>query len=160
MSETGVLKPPEQILVMGIGNLLMGDEGVGIHVVKHLEEDYDLPGIELVDGGTGGFHLMDYFQRYPRVILVDATMDGQPPGTIARLEPKFSSDYPPTLTAHDIGLKDLLDALQLLDKHPRVTLFTITIEDLSALQMELSPEIAAAVPRAAEEIAAYLKNPH
>lgn len=145
-------------LVLGIGNLLMGDEGVGIHVVRHLEAHFPLPGVDLLDGGTGGFHLMEYFQSYERVILIDATIDGQPPGSIAMLHPKFSKDYPPTLTAHDIGLKDLLDALYLSGSQPQIALFTISIRDLDQVGLELSVEVQAAVPRAAEKIAAYLKG--
>lgn len=145
-------------LVLGIGNLLMGDEGVGIHVVRHLEANFTLPGVDLLDGGTGGFHLMGYFHSYERVILIDATIDGQPPGSIALLHPKFSKDYPPTLTAHDIGLKDLLDALYLTDSRPQIVLFTISIRDLNQVGLELSTEVQAAVSRAAEKVAAYLKG--
>ncbi len=145
-------------LILGIGNLLMGDEGVGIHVVRRLEAEQPLPGVEVLDGGTGGFHLLGHFQNYDRVVLIDATMDGSPPGTIDRLEPRFSSDYPPTLTAHDVGLKDLLDALYLLDTQPHIVLFTVSIGEIRPMSLDLSPEVQAAVPRAAEAVVAYLQS--
>ncbi|MFQ5583865.1 MAG: hydrogenase maturation protease [Calditrichia bacterium] len=145
-------------LILGIGNILMGDEGMGIHVIRYLQKNYPLPDVDIVDGGTGGFHLLDYFQRYQRVMLVDATIDGKAPGTITVLKPKFSSDYPPTLTAHDIGLKDLLDALYLLKKQPEIILFTISIPSLSELSLKLSEELLPAVKAAAESAVTYLKE--
>ncbi|MBN2365146.1 MAG: hydrogenase maturation protease, partial [Calditrichaeota bacterium] len=140
------------ILILGIGNLLMGDEGAGVHVVRYLDKNYDLKNADIVDGGTGGFHLLEYFHRYPRVILVDATMDGKPPGTVQLLKPKFSGDYPPTLTAHDIGLKNLLDALQLTNHQPDVWLYTISIARLDKVTLKLSAEIEKAIPKAARQI--------
>jgi hydrogenase maturation protease len=143
----------KQILILGIGNLLMGDEGVGVHVVRYLAS-HDIPEqADILDGGTGGFTLLEYFQQYPKIILVDATIDGQKAGTISLLKPKFSSDYPPTLTAHDIGLKDLLDALYLTDHQPEIWLYTISIEKLDRISLELSPEIERAVTEVCRRIA-------
>jgi len=90
-------------LVLGIGNILMGDEGVGVHLVKYLENKHLPKNVEVLDGGTGSFYLLEYFHKYRRIILVDATIDGEPAGTLNMLKPKYSSDYPTTLTAHDIG---------------------------------------------------------
>jgi hydrogenase maturation protease len=143
-------------VVLGVGNLLMGDEGVGIHVVRLLEADSPPAGADLVDGGTGGFHLLEYFDGYERVVLVDATIDGQPPGTVTVLEPRFSSDYPTTLSAHDIGLKDLIDAVYLLEKEPKIVLFAISIGQIGSLDLALTDEIERAVPSAARSIRDYL----
>lgn len=134
-------------LVLGIGNVLMGDEGVGVRVVEHLQRTPLPPGVEVLDGGVGSFLLLEPMQRAGRVILIDATIDGRPAGTVRRLTPRFSSDYPKTLTAHDIGLKDLLDTAYLtgggsLD----VVLFAVSIDPLQGVGMELTPPIAAAVP--------------
>lgn len=136
----------KRVLILGIGNILMGDEGVGVHLVQALE-DVELPsGIQILDGGTGSFQLLDPVSQCEQLILVDATIDGQAPGTISQLRPRFSSEYPPALTAHDIGLKDLLDALYLTQDPPEVTLFAISIAPLQELGMELSPEIRGVLP--------------
>ena len=148
----------KELLVLGIGNLLMGDEGVGIHVVNHLNENCDLGEIDILDGGTGGFHLLEYFQNYERVILVDATMNGQAPGTLTIIKPKYSSDYPQTLTAHDIGLKDLLDALYLLNKQPEIILFAVSISNLEGLKLELSEKLQPSVKKVAEAIIKFLND--
>ena len=140
--------------ILGIGNLLLGDEGVGVHVVRHLLEQGHLPeGVDCLDGGTGSLVLLEPLQTADRIILVDATMDGNPPGTLRRLVPKFSSDFPPSLAAHDIGLRDLLDSFYLLgDEPPDVILFTISIAEIQNMVTELSPEAAAAVPLVASMI--------
>lgn len=128
--------------MLGIGNILMGDEGAGVHVLRRLER-LPLPGnVRCLDGGTGSFLLLDPLQQAQRVVLIDATADGNPPGTLRRLAPRFSSDYPPTLTAHDIGLKDLLDAAYLTGRELDVTLYTVSIDFPQELGMELSPAIA------------------
>ena len=138
------------LLVLGIGNVLMGDEGVGVHVVRHLEKLEVPEGIELLDGGTGSFLLLEPMNRARRIILIDATLDSQPPGTIRRLTPRFSTDYPRTLTAHDIGLKDLLDTFYLLDHRVDIVLFAVSIASLQEISLDLCPEIAERVPEIAQ----------
>ena len=143
-----------KLLVLGIGNVLMGDEGVGVHVVRHLEKE-DVPvGVELLDGGTGSFLLLDPMQLARKVILIDATLDANPPGTVRRLAPRFSTDYPRTLAAHDIGLKDLLDAFYLLGHNVDVVLFAVSNAPLQELGLDMSPELVAQVPK----IAAMVKD--
>ena len=140
------------ILVLGIGNVLMGDEGVGVRVAEALAAEGLPPEVTLVEGGTGGFQLLEYFERFDRMVIVDASLDGHPPGTLNLLTPKYAADFPPTLTAHDIGLKDLVDAAELLGHKPEVGLITISIADLQHLGMELSPPVLAAVPMAVARV--------
>ena len=130
----------------------MGDEGIGVHVAQRLEISQDIPGIDVIDGGTGGFHLLEYFEQYERVILVDATLDGLKPGTIRCIQPKYASDFPPEISAHDIGLKDLVSALQLLGKMPELYLFVVSIESIQQQGMELTEEIEGCIPLLLEEI--------
>jgi len=139
-------------LLLGVGNYLMGDEGVGVHVAQRLEVSQEIPGIDVVDGGTGGFHLLEFFEQYEKVILVDATLDGLKPGTIRCIKPKYASDFPPEISAHDIGLKDLVSALQLLDKMPDLYLIVVSIESIQQQGMELTKEIEGCIPLLLEEI--------
>ncbi|MDZ7363258.1 MAG: hydrogenase maturation protease [candidate division KSB1 bacterium] len=130
------------VLILGIGNVLMGDEGIGVHVVRHLQ-NLPLPeGVECLDGGTGSFNLLEPMQRARKVILIDATIDGAPVGTVRRLTPRFSKDYPRTLAAHDIGLKDLLDAFYLLGNPSEVILFAVSVNPLQEMGTELSLQLA------------------
>ena len=146
------------MLVLGIGNVLMGDEGVGVRVVEQVSQMTLPAGVECLDGGTGSFLLLDAMQRAGRVVLIDATIDGNAAGTVRRLAPKFSSDYPITLTAHDIGLKDLLDAAYLTQGGLDVTLFAVSIDPPLVLGMDLSPEIAERVPQIAKSVLHELQS--
>jgi hydrogenase maturation protease len=134
-------------LVLGVGNLLMGDEGIGVATIRHLEQTGSTDRADLVDGGTGGFHLLGLFRDYEHVILIDATTDGQTPGTVSLIKPRFANDFPPTLTAHDIGLKDLIESAALLRDLPKVDLITISIGELSAMSLELSAAVKEALPK-------------
>jgi hydrogenase maturation protease len=131
-----------EILVLGIGNYLLGDEGVGVHAVRCLEKEAWPPGVRLVDGGTGGFHLLSFFSDYDTVIMIDATMDDGDPGTVHLLEPHFASDFPRALSAHDIGLRDLIESAVLLGPLPKIYLITVSIAQPQSMQMELSPAVA------------------
>jgi len=134
-------------LVLGVGNLLMGDEGVGVVALQHLQQAGLAEQAALVDGGTGGFHLLDLFLENPRLILIDAAADGQAPGTVSLLRPRFARDFPPSLSAHDIGLKDLIESAALLGRLPEVQLIAISVTNVSSLGLELSPAVAAALPK-------------
>ena len=138
---------PQRPLVLGVGNLLMGDEGVGVVALWRLEEAGFAAQADLVDGGTSGFHLLGLFRDRTHIILIDAAADGKPAGTVSLIQPRFASDFPPTLTAHDIGLKDLIESAALLGDLPRVDLITISIGELSSMTMEMSKPVAAAIAR-------------
>jgi len=148
---------PQTTLVLGLGNVLMGDEGVGVAVVRQLEQ-HSLPaGVECLDGGTGGLVLLEPLQRADRIILIDAAADDTTPGTITRTTPRFSSDFPPTLTAHDIGVKDLLDVLYIQGGVREIILYAITIDPRQTIAMRLSEPIAAAASRVVDQILAELR---
>ena len=140
------------VLILGIGNVLLGDEGVGVHAVRLLEQKPWPPHVHLLDGGTGGFHLLELFQTYDPIVMIDATMDGRPPGTITRLTPRFASDFPRSLSAHDIGLRDLVESAQLLAGLPSMHLLTVSIDTMQEMSMELGPAVAAAIPRLEGEV--------
>jgi hydrogenase maturation protease len=142
--------------VLGVGNVLMADEGVGVEVVRALEKTPLPPNVECLDGGTGGFHLLGPLQDADRILLIDACVDGNPSGTVRRLQPRFSSDYPRTLTAHDIGLKDLLDAAYLTGGPLDLTLFAISIDSLQGVGTELSPALADQLPSILKMVRAEL----
>jgi len=148
----------KKTLVLGLGNVIMSDEGVGVHVVRALEK-HSLPAyVECLDGGTGGFVLLEPLQDADRIILIDAAADGNPIGTVTRTTPKFSRDYPPTLTAHDIGVKDLLDVFYIQGGSHDVILYAITIDPKQPISMDLSPVIAKAADVAVAEILSELRS--
>lgn len=139
-------------LILGIGNYLMGDEGVGVQLIQEMTKK-DLPeNIDILDGGTGGFLLLSCFEAYGRIIFVDATMDGKEEGTITLIKPKFAADFPSALSVHDVGLKDLIESVYLMDSKPEMYLFTISIKEMKPMTLELSPKVKEAIPEAIEQI--------
>jgi hydrogenase maturation protease len=134
------------VLVLGIGNILMGDEGVGAYAAEQLAREPWPDDVTVIDGGTGGFHLLDFLRRHDEVVLVDATIDGRPVGTVSLLYPKYASDFPRALTAHDIGLRDLIEAAALLGPLPKVTLITISIDTITPMSTDLSAPVRASLP--------------
>lgn len=142
----------KKTLILGIGNYLMGDEGIGVHVANKLSHEILPENVSVLDGGTGGFHLLEYFEIYEHVILVDATLDGNTPGTIRLIKPKFAKDFPPAMSTHDIGLKDMVCALQLMGKMPEIDLFVVSIESIQQQGIDLTPEVERIVPVIIEEI--------
>jgi len=149
---------PPKTLVLGLGNVIMGDEGIGVHVVRALGRHTLPENVECLDGGTGGFVLLEPLQLADRIFLIDATSDDNPIGTVTRTTPKFSSDYPPMLTAHDIGIKDLLDAFYMQGGSLDVVLYAITIDPRQAISMELSPAGTTAAMEAEKRILAELQT--
>jgi len=134
------------ILILGVGNYLMGDEGIGVHTVQSLAK-MDLPEyVDVLDGGTGGLLLLNYFEAYNTIIFVDATMDGKPAGTITKLRPRFAADFPSALSVHDVGLKDMIESVYLLDHVPDIHLFTVSIKELNPMTLELNEKVEGAIP--------------
>lgn len=136
------------VRVVGLGNILLGDEGVGVHAARLLRERLNGPrtGLDILDGETGGLLLLDAFETAERIVVIDATADGQPPGTVTKLRPKYATDYPRTLSAHDVGLRDLMSSLQILGHWPDITLFAVSIHWPQPLRLDLTPDVQACLP--------------
>lgn len=140
------------ILILGVGNYLMGDEGVGVHLIQEMARRILPDNIDILDGGTGGLLLLNCFEAYRSVIFVDATMDGKKAGTIDLIRPKFASDFPTALSVHDVGLKDMIEAVYLTNSQPDIHLFTISVEEIKPMTVTLSSKVAAAIPLAVDQI--------
>lgn len=143
-------------VVLGVGNTIMGDEGVGVRCVEWLASRLP-PDVLAVDGGTSTHELLGDLEDADVLIIVDAIVTTEPPGTILRLEgdriPKaFSNKFSP----HQHGINDLLANLELLGRSPkRLVLFGIAPERIE-LGMELSPAVEAVVPEVGQRVLAEL----
>lgn len=132
------------ILVLGLGNILLSDEGVGVRIVEALDASHELPDdVELLDGGTSGMDLLDSVAERDCLIVADAVNADQPPGRVIRLEDDdirmlFETRFSP----HQLGLSDLLAALRLIDKAPRRVIVIGVVPQNLSLGMELSSAVA------------------
>ncbi len=138
MSET------RKIVVLGVGNILLKDEGVGVKVVEELKKKYTFPSnVQLVDGGTQGLWLLSTLQDADHLIVIDAVLGRCEPGSIYRLE---KDDLPKGLrakqSAHDSDLIEALNLCALLDQSPEsVVVIGIEPEDISPYGLELTQKI-------------------
>ena len=148
-------------LVLGIGNTLLSDEGVGIHVVSRLASDHpNLPGVTCVDGGTLSFTLAGSVSSHDRLIVVDAARTGSPPGTVNCFEGEAMDRYLSgnRQSVHEVGLSDLLDIARLTESYPRHRAL-IGVEPLDIGWGERpSDPVSAAIPRAVVQILALLQK--
>ncbi|MGO9006447.1 MAG: hydrogenase maturation protease [Beijerinckiaceae bacterium] len=124
------------VLVLGLGNVLLGDDGLGAAAVARMARSYRTPpGVHLEDGGTLGLSLLGLLAESDRVILVDAVRTGSPPGTLVRIDGEDVMDaVRERLSPHQIGVADLLDAARLIDCYPT----TVTLLGLAPDAIDLS----------------------
>ena len=103
---------------------------------------------------------MNYFDEYPTVIFVDATMDGKPAGTVTLTEPRFASDFPSALSVHDVGLKDMIETLYFLGNVPKLYLITISIKEMVPMYIGLSNEVEQSIPEVIDTILKLAEKIH
>ncbi len=113
-------KQKKDIVLLGLGNLLMEDEGIGIHVLRHLESSYQFtPAIELVDGGTAGFELLPFFEDFDKILMIDAVEFEEEPGFIGRIEnDDILTQLTNKMSLHHLGITDVLSTARLLEYDP------------------------------------------
>jgi hydrogenase maturation protease len=148
------------ILVLGIGNLVMGDDGVGVTVVQKLRRDYQLPPeVKVMDGGTLGLDILPHLEGIERLILVDALETGGPAGTHVRL---VGAQIPlallSKLSAHQMGLRDLLTVSELMGHAPSEMVLLGVQPGSSEMGFGLTPAVEAQVNNLLENILAELEN--
>lgn len=116
---------PSRIVIMGLGNVLMQDEGVGVRVVELLASRYELPAqVEVIDGGTAGTELLEPMRGVAHLIVADAVHTGDVPGTLVRLtDTQIPAFFQTKISNHQLGLADLLAVLTVTGQAPkRITL--------------------------------------
>jgi hydrogenase maturation protease len=138
-----------RIVVLGVGNILLSDEGIGVRTVEKLARDYVLPAeVEVIDGGTSAMEMLEDLGHADHLIIVDAVRSGKAPATIIRMAgdevPVF---FRTKLSPHQVGLSDVLATLVLMGEQPgSTTVIGIEPESL-ALGLELTPAVAMQLPQ-------------
>lgn len=136
-------------LVLGVGNLLLSDDGVGVHTIQRLKESGRLPEeVQVEDGGTCGLDLLQFLEDVDHLVVVDAAHFGKEPGAILRMENEQVPAYLALKTSpHEIGLPELMLTAQLTGIYPeRVVVFGVQPQSLET-GIGLTPPVAAVVDR-------------
>ncbi len=133
-------------VVLGLGNILHGDDGAGAQAISRLRSDPRVPAyVSLVEGGTLGLELLPHVWDCTRLIVIDAVDVGEPPGTLVRMSGEQLNSLPGNSSVHQLGVSDLLVALRMLaDRQPEVVLLGVQ-PGSTDWSCELSPPVAAAL---------------
>lgn len=137
-------------LVLGLGNLVHSDDGLGVHAIQTLQQDPRVPSdVVLMDGGTQGLNLLPHISAYQRLLVIDALDVGEAPGTMVRLEGEALKNMPGKPSVHQLGFADLMVALELLGELPE----EIVLLGVQPLSTEWSAELTAPVRDALNPLA-------
>lgn len=136
-------------LVLGLGNLVHADDGVGVHAIRRLQKDPRVPcGVVLLDGGTQGLSLLPHLFGFQRLLVIDAVDAGEPPGTLLRLEGQAVHKLPGKATVHQLGFADLMIALELLGESPG----EVVVAGIQPLSTEWSADLTPPVQEGLDKL--------
>jgi hydrogenase maturation protease len=147
--------PYPKVIILGVGNILLKDEGVGIRVIERLRRDYLFPdNVTLIEGATDGIDLLSVIRHAEYIIIVDAITSGQAPGQILKFSPeKLSARNNTPHSLHQLGLHEVLQMAKTLDgKLPTITILGIVPEDVSGYGLELTELMRSRIPLVLELI--------
>lgn len=129
------------IAVIGVGNILFTDDGVGVYAAKYLETNYRFePSIDIIDGGTLGFNLMRYFSDYDRVILLDTLSIDEEAGTIYHLPSDVLLGLGDTRkTVHEVEVTQMIELASLMEARADISVLGMIPSDIQSVAMDVSP---------------------
>jgi len=136
------------IVVLGVGNTLMQDDGIGVQAVRALAEVYNFPAhVRLVEAGTAGLRLLSELDGSAHLLVIDAVSGKEEPGSIYRLTPEdLPKEQGPLISAHEVGIAELLSAAELLGKRPHTRILGVQPLEAQAAGLELTPPLQKALP--------------
>ncbi|MDU2347908.1 MAG: HyaD/HybD family hydrogenase maturation endopeptidase [Veillonella sp.] len=148
------------IVVLGVGNILLTDEGLGVHVVEDLKTNYTFtPQISLIDGGTMGMELLTYMRGMKKILLIDAVNGGEAPGTIYEFPHRELEQYfTDHISVHEVGMQDIL-RIRAIQENPLEDAIVIGVEPESLdVGFEPSAPVQMALPEVKERVLRVLRE--
>lgn len=149
-----------RVVVLGVGNILLMDEGVGVRVVERLEAEYVLPeGVTVIDAGTSAMEILEDLENLDLLLIADAVFAHQEPAALVKLEgdavPAF---FKRNMSPHQVGLSDVLATLEFTGRAPKKTVICGIKPVSMQLGMELTPEVAEQVPALLDMVLGELRT--
>ncbi len=151
--------PPPKVLVLGVGNLLLKDDGVGVHLINALRDTPFPANVQLIDAGTVGHQLILEFHETDYLIVVDAIDAHDVPGSIFKFAPddiNFQTGH--KLSLHEINLIDILQMTEMTGPKPGTVIIGVQPKDAESWSLELSDEVKAVLPKVRELVVEELKR--
>jgi hydrogenase maturation protease len=148
------------IKILGCGNTLVGDDGVGIRVIERLQELKLPENVEIIEAGVGGMAILSWIEDTDKVIIIDAVQTGnEPAGTVYKFTEK---ELPPSdmfmLSLHDLNLVDTLNIGRLVQKMPdEIVIIGVEVKRVAEFTKDLTPEAEAAIPEVVELVLKEIK---
>ncbi|MDO9211818.1 MAG: HyaD/HybD family hydrogenase maturation endopeptidase [Deltaproteobacteria bacterium] len=155
----GVNAPPRNVLILGVGNLLLTDDGFGVHVINALKNTAFPENITLLEAGTVSHQLIPMLREIDVLIVVDVVEAGDTPGSIFKFSPddlQFKSEQ--KFSLHQISLIDVLHMAEMTGGKPKTIIIAVQPKDVSSWSLELSNEVRAVIPKVVELIFEELKK--
>ncbi len=155
----GVSTPPRKVLILGVGNLLLRDDGFGVHLINSLKDTAFPDNVILLEAGTVSHQLIPLFREITHLIVIDVVEAGDAPGSLFRFSPgdmKFPVEQKASL--HQISLIDVLGMAELTGSRPETVILGVQPKDVSSWSLEMSDELKAVVPRVKELVLEELKK--
>ena len=149
-----------RIVVLGVGNTLLSDEGIGVRAIEKLQLDYILPPeVVVIDGGTTGMEMLEDLSNADHLIIIDAVRSGRTPTSIVRLaDEQVPVFFKTKLSPHQIGLSDVLATLAFIGEQPGgVTIYGVEPVSLET-GMDLTPQVEARLPELMELVVTELRE--
>jgi len=159
-NEMGGGMPPPKVLVLGVGNLLLKDDGVGVHVINALRDTPFPDNVQLIDAGTVSHQLISLFHETDYLILIDAVSANDVPGSIYKFSPDDMNFIPSgyKMSLHEMTLIDILQMTEMTGAKPEAVIIGVQPKDVSSWSLELSDEVEAVVPKVKELVLEELKR--
>lgn len=150
----------KEILIIGVGNLLLQDEGIGVHVAREMLNMSLPPDVEVMDGGTAAIDLVHLVEGRKKMIVIDALlMENEEPGSIYRLTPEeLQPSFRGKTSLHQLGLLEVLEMAHLIGNAPETIIFGIVPKEFGSFGLEPTPDIKAKIPRIIELVMKELEG--
>ncbi len=160
MERGGSVVGPATVIILGVGNLLLTDEGVGPITIGYLDERWEFPDhVQLVDGATAGLELINVFQSAGHIIVIDTVLGGAEPGALYRFHPDdVPRDVRYLTSIHQVSFMDAWTMVRLLGPAPDIAIIGVQPEDMATPHVGLTATIEARLPDIEQLVLAELEG--